>query len=77
MIVMATGHLTVEAEEGRLRMSVPSGRDTLEISLSLHQALALMAATKRACEGAYDGGFADPLHHVATIVPLCFGEGSV
>ncbi|MHA6768073.1 hypothetical protein [Sphingobium ummariense] len=77
MIIMATGHLTVEAEEGRLRMSVPSGRDTLEISLSLHQALALMAATERACAAAYDGGFADPLHHAAIIVPRCFNEWRV
>ncbi|MBA4755861.1 MAG: hypothetical protein H2050_13625 [Sphingobium sp.] len=58
MLILCTGSINVEAVGERMRLSIPSGSDTLEIDLSLNQVLRLKEAARRAAFTALEDGFA-------------------
>lgn len=67
MLILCTDPIKVEAVGERMRLSIPSGSDKLEIDLSLNQVLWLSEAARRAAIAALDDGFASP---AATVVRL-------
>lgn len=60
MIALATGSPNAEIDGDRILVSFPSGKDTVQASLSLNQALHLFQCTKVVAIDALDHGFAAP-----------------
>ncbi len=58
MLILATDKPDAELQDGRIVLTIPSGKDRIEIALSLNQALCCQEMLKRATRDAYDTGFA-------------------
>lgn len=58
MLILCTDAIQVDPVGERMRVTFPSGSDSVVIDLSLNQALALREATRRATNAALVDGFA-------------------
>lgn len=67
MIALATGAPDASIDGDRILVSFPSGKDTVQVSLSLNQALHLFQCTKVVAIDALDHGFAAPARADLTV----------
>jgi len=58
MLILATDGPGAKAEGDRIILNIPSGKDSLQIALSLNQALLCSAELRRVVSNALDSGFA-------------------
>jgi hypothetical protein len=66
-VVLAPGEPRAEAQGEQIGVTIPSGKDVIEIALSLHQALNLLGDTRLAIEAV----FADLKQRAnAEVIPL-------
>lgn len=70
MLILATGNLFAEVEGDRIIFTVPSGKDKLQIALTLNQALMGQASLKSATSMAYISDFAAPTAEVVKFATL-------
>jgi len=68
MMLLCTGKPSVQIEGERIVITIPSGKETVEVAMTLNEALVLRASVGRATDQALLSDFAAPSAEVVAFV---------